>query len=149
MLPQKLIEHSKALDFITAGNATFTVKSLKTGVRFTYKVTMPEDNDNMLFINLLTGTDNESSYSYIFHLYQKDGVPMLVHSKKARITEDAPACVAFKYVFYNLLVGKEMPLVEIWHEGRCGRCGRKLTVPESIDSGYGPECIDKVRLFQL
>jgi hypothetical protein len=28
----------------------------------------------------------------------------------------------------------------VWHEGRCGRCGRKLTVPESIESGFGPEC---------
>ena len=31
-----------------------------------------------------------------------------------------------------------------WHEGRCGRCGRKLTVPESIEAGYGPECINLV-----
>jgi hypothetical protein len=34
--------------------------------------------------------------------------------------------------------------VVIWHEGRCGRCGRRLTVPESIESGYGPECIGKI-----
>jgi hypothetical protein len=34
--------------------------------------------------------------------------------------------------------------LEIWHEGSCLRCGRKLTVPESIESGYGPECIKSV-----
>jgi hypothetical protein len=26
------------------------------------------------------------------------------------------------------------------HEGKCGRCGRLLTVPSSIESGIGPEC---------
>ncbi len=26
------------------------------------------------------------------------------------------------------------------HEGRCGRCGRTLTVPESVTEGIGPEC---------
>ena len=30
--------------------------------------------------------------------------------------------------------------VQVWHEGRCGKCGRKLTVPESLTSGLGPEC---------
>ena len=33
---------------------------------------------------------------------------------------------------------------EARHEGRCARCGRALTVPESIDSGFGPECARKV-----
>jgi hypothetical protein len=34
--------------------------------------------------------------------------------------------------------------LEVWHEGRCGRCNRKLTVPASIESGFGPECINYV-----
>lgn len=34
--------------------------------------------------------------------------------------------------------------VEIWHEGKCGRCGRQLTVPESIESGFGPECVKMI-----
>jgi len=29
---------------------------------------------------------------------------------------------------------------ELMHEGRCGRCGRPLTRPESIQSGIGPIC---------
>lgn len=32
----------------------------------------------------------------------------------------------------------------IKHAGRCGRCGRILTVPESIDLGLGPECAGRV-----
>lgn len=34
--------------------------------------------------------------------------------------------------------------VEVWHEGSCGRCGRKLTVPSSIETGLGPECAELV-----
>lgn len=33
--------------------------------------------------------------------------------------------------------------LQVWHEGRCGRCGRKLTVPSSIETGLGPECAGK------
>jgi hypothetical protein len=33
---------------------------------------------------------------------------------------------------------------KVHHEGRCGRCGRTLTVPESIESGIGPECAKKM-----
>lgn len=45
----------------------------------------------------------------------------------------------------RLSTGRELPeQVEVWHEGRCGRCGRRLTVPESISTGFGPECVKKV-----
>jgi len=45
----------------------------------------------------------------------------------------------------RLSTASELPdQVEVWHEGRCARCGRRLTVPESISSGFGPECITKV-----
>lgn len=33
--------------------------------------------------------------------------------------------------------------IEFWHEGSCGVCGRKLTVPESVAAGIGPECAGK------
>ena len=34
--------------------------------------------------------------------------------------------------------------VKIYHEGVCGRCGRTLTDPVSIQAGFGPECIKRV-----
>jgi hypothetical protein len=33
--------------------------------------------------------------------------------------------------------------LEVWHQGSCGKCGRPLTVPESIASGIGPVCASK------
>jgi hypothetical protein len=35
---------------------------------------------------------------------------------------------------------------EFWHEGRCGCCGKLLTVPESISAGYGPVCLPRMGL---
>jgi hypothetical protein len=33
---------------------------------------------------------------------------------------------------------------KIHHEGRCGKCGRLLTVPESVETGIGPECAKRM-----
>jgi hypothetical protein len=44
-------------------------------------------------------------------------------------------------VLNKLKVGKLQDFVEVWHEGTCGKCGRALTVPSSIENGLGPECI--------
>ena len=49
---------------------------------------------------------------------------------------------AFPWV-WKLLVDEGKPLppsVEVWHEGNCRRCRRKLTVPASIELGLGPDC---------
>ena len=29
---------------------------------------------------------------------------------------------------------------EVWHDGHCSCCGKKLTVPESLSTGIGPIC---------
>jgi hypothetical protein len=51
---------------------------------------------------------------------------------------------AFDWMWTHLLRDAIPGMLEIWHEGRCGRCSRKLTVPESLKSGFGPECAGKV-----
>jgi hypothetical protein len=38
------------------------------------------------------------------------------------------------------------PEMEVEHSGHCGRCGRLLTVPSSVQSGLGPECQSKMGL---
>ena len=124
--------------FALAGNATFTVTSVKTGTRFTYKVRQPNP-EAPHFVKVLTGSDNENSYTFLGTIFS-DGT--FRHGKKSPIGPDAPSSKAFSYVWTHLdeLTGK----VEIHHEGKCCRCGRKLTVPESIESGIGPECREKM-----
>src|SRR5579872_3097999 len=100
------ILHSNALAFITAGKALFTLRSAKTGNRFTYKVAAPKDQSkesaNLLFVSVLTGPENTTNYSYIGFVKQTNGVWSFIYGKKSRIKADAPSVVAFQFVFNNL-----------------------------------------------
>jgi hypothetical protein len=132
---KRFIRAQDAMEFLQGGNATITAVSKKTGTRFTYKVTEWE-NGGGFFVGLLSGPDNENSYQYI-GIIAADGFK---RTKKTRIANNAPSFVAFKWLFWQLSKGQLLDTLEIWHEGRCGRCGRTLTVPSSIASGFGPEC---------
>ena len=118
------------LQFILAGNALFTVENTATGNRFTFKVRKPDD-DKPHFVSVLTGTvfDPRS-----YH-----------HGRRSRIAQDAPCARAFEWLFRQLSAGHPLPpQVRLCHCGKCGRCGRTLTVPESVESGFGPECIKTI-----
>lgn len=51
----------------------------------------------------------------------------------------------FAWLWRFLVDEKPLPEgVQFWHEGRCGRCGRRLTVPGSIEIGFGPDCASEL-----
>jgi len=119
------------IKFMLAGNATFTIVSKKTGVRFTYNVFAKND---MHFVKVLTGPDTYSFLGTIFN-----GLDYR-HGRKSQISEGAPSALAFHW----FMAQPGTDSVEFFHAGKCGRCGRELTVPESIESGLGPECSRRV-----
>lgn len=137
------IPQESALEFITAGKAIFTLRSIESGNRFTYKVMTPPDvskeNAHVLWLMVLTGCNNESDYTYAGCL-RKNNDQWEYRAGKTKIKPTAPSLVAFTFVFGRLLKGAVMNKLEIWHEGKCCRCGRKLTTPESVANGIGPEC---------
>lgn len=144
-MEQHKLSPENQLKFIMAGHALFTVRNSNTGNRFTYKVTVPGDQKaetaRIWFVAGLTGNDNEHDYSYIGYIKNVHGKLLFSYGAKSHLAEDAPIVVAFDYVFNKLLRhGFTKPNLEVWHEGKCCRCGRTLTVPESIESGIGPEC---------
>lgn len=126
-------------EFVLAGNARFTLVSKRTGARFTFKVRQPENKP--YFVSVMTGTDNTSDYTFLGTIFENSGY---VHGSRSRIAYDAPAAKAFEWFYHKVFQWNQLPdSLEIWHEGRCGRCGRPLTVPESIANGLGPECIKR------
>lgn len=133
----------KIRSFMFAGNATFTIRSTKTGTRFTYKIRVAETEaakPDTWFVSLLRGQDNESDYAYMGIVRNRCEFR---HTNKSRVTAEAQSAKAFQYLFDTVVLRDHLPsTLEIWHEGRCGRCGRKLTVPESIERGLGPDCAD-------
>jgi Family of unknown function (DUF6011) len=132
---QRFIRAEDAMAFVQGGNAIFTVVSTKTGTRFTYKVTEMERGNGFL-VGVLTGPDNNDSYRYMGIINQYG----FKATKNSKIAQDAPSWIAFKWVYWQLSKGQLLDTVEIWHAGRCGRCGLTLTVPSSISSGFGPKC---------
>lgn len=129
-----------AREFILAGNAYFTLRSRATGTRFTYRVRASEDG-RVHFVSVLSGSDNENAYSYFGII--KAGREWRHGGAKARAAIDSPSVAAFAWFWRRAF--EDMPTsLEFWHEGRCGRCGRLLTVPESLARGIGPECAKRV-----
>lgn len=133
---------ASAMHFMLGGNARLTFVSRKTGTRFTYRVRASDDGQ-IHFVSLMNGPDNETAYAYFGYI--RRGV-YFHGGAKARVSRDAPSAKAFEWVYHFLAKGEMKEDLEIWHEGRCGRCGRALTVPESIRTGFGPECAGRMGL---
>ena len=133
MKSNKLNRH-ESLKFIFGGNSTFTFKNNITENRFTYRVRKHKTND-IYFVSVLTQPD---TYTFIGSIFKEGNYR---HSVKSKISSNAQSVKVFDYVLRKLHTDSLSESIEVWHEGRCGRCNRKLTVPESIESGFGPECI--------
>lgn len=132
----KILPHSEAIGFILGGKSFFTIKNPKTSNRFTFKCVKHKEKD-IFFVSVLTGPDKYDFTGTIFEDMTYS------HSSKSNIGSDSQSNKVFKYVFTSLK-NKTLPeFIQIWHSGKCGRCGRKLTTPESIQSGYGPGCLKK------
>ena len=61
------------------------------------------------------------------------------HGRKSRIESSDPRSKGFDWFIRHLASDFNQSL-EIRHSGRCGYCGRHLTTPESVDTGFGPDC---------
>ena len=125
--------------YILAGKATVTIRNPETGIRFTYKVKPPRGRDDaaIRYVSVLRGRDNTVDYQYIGYIN-----PQGFHygGGRASVSSEAQSFRAFAWFWSNLTSNR----VEVWHEGKCGRCGRKLT-SEFAQLGFGPECIQLMR----
>jgi hypothetical protein len=141
----KIEDAAQVRRFIFAGKATITLRNSATGNRFTYKFRTPKkqrnENKPVFFVDVMTGPDNDRSFNFAGTLF---GNYAYQHSYNKSVLHDADTCVKVVVSFLAFLERGMLPRgVEVWHEGKCGRCGRKLTVPASILSGIGPECEKK------
>jgi hypothetical protein len=125
--------------FVTAGRAIFTVSNPK-GERYTFKVTKKDTSERgpeIFFGALLTGSDNESDYTYMGVVTGET----VRTTKASRYAQDSKPVKVLAWALAVVNGKRNLPEgYAIRHEGRCGRCGRTLTVPESIDNGIGPDC---------
>jgi len=122
---------------IATHNGTYTVLSKATGEHRTFRIRTQRENAEFAagerIVALLVGSDNEHDYQS-FGFVKDDGRIVVwkrhrggMFDKLARMLE-------------HLGEHEQAGRVEVYLEGRCRRCNRRLTHPESIRSGIGPEC---------
>ena len=136
--------------FVLGGRAIFTVSNPQ-GDRYTFKVTQKEPQEGSrytapsYFVALLTGSDNEADYTYVGILDPATGAVKL--TRASRYTDGTVAVKVIRWALAQLWKGRTLPDgYAVHHVGKCGRCGRTLTVPESVLSGFGPECSARMGL---
>jgi len=135
--------------FIIGGKAIITLESETTGRWFTYRIKKAnkEDKDSPFFVSVLTGTDNESSYSYMGVIFNQS---KFILTKNSKIGKDALSYKAFK-VFFDLLKKDVIhEKMTVYHRGICSVCGRTLTTSESLKDGMGPICSGRLgKLYDI
>jgi hypothetical protein len=136
MKGHKINNTKEALKFMFAGKSVFTFLNTKTGNRFTYKIKQAKDS-NLFFVSVLTNPD---VYTYIGTCVEGN----YKHGKKSVISTESQSVKVFDFMLSKLKTDNLPDFLELWHEGFCGKCGRRLTVPSSILNGLGPDCIKKL-----
>ncbi len=125
------IETTSAASFLFAGKAAFTLQSKVTGTHFSYRISESKDGSVFFASVVLSG-----SKLYV-GIIPSDKREQFRSTRASKLPSSHPAVAALEWFLKHL----DSAQVELHHEGKCGRCSRKLTHPDSIATGIGPECI--------
>lgn len=117
-------------------NGTITIRNTNTGGHRTFRITTQPSGANFApgkrIVSLLTDGDEWRSFGFVF-----ENTGVVVWRSKRGGTFDILADMI------NRPSAWEPKGAEYMYEGRCRRCNRPLTNPESIESGIGPICAGK------
>jgi hypothetical protein len=118
--------------YALAGNSTITLQGRTARYTYRIKVNKKAGARATHYVSVLRGADNESDYKFIGGITSEG----FYASDKSDLTVDSPCVRAFGWWWAHI----DSSEVEVYHAGRCGRCGRLLTTPDSIRTGLGPVC---------
>ena len=121
--------------------AVMTLHNEATDCWITLRFRRPMDSSGQPFSAVmvdLLGAGHLGDYGFIGSFKQGQ----LIISTKFKGSKDSAvkARKAIQWVLYRIHQGKDLATVRVLHEGVCGRCGKTLTRPDSIDNGLGPDC---------
>jgi len=117
--------------FVRGGNAVFTLKSLKTNKHFTFKARQ-RDTAKPVFVSVLT----DSGFEFL-------GVIDGDHYRTGMRSKFRETLQAQTFEWFWRHADALPSTCEFHHEGRCCTCGRRLTTPESLALGQGPDCASR------
>lgn len=120
-------------DYMFAGKAIFTIESTKIDKRFTYKV---KKSGHFYKVSFLYEPDK---YRFMCMINKDD-----LCTFKVRCGEEDPRYKMFKRFCDFVSTNTYPDTCKVYKSIYCARCGRRLTTPESIKDGLGPNCKKKV-----
>lgn len=127
-----------------AGRAVLTFENLEAGTHMTVKVSQARDKQDrkkllpLFHVNVSLLGDRVSRYLYAGTVNTEEGNWYL----SRKISPDEQVARVFRWLKAvtanpESLRGK----INLYHEGRCCKCGLPLTHPESISTAIGPHCL--------
>ncbi len=135
--------------FIYSGKADFSVINEISGEILTFKAT-PTSQEKISFNIEVKKQDLDTIFN-IFKSNTSYPWTYLGIMKKLRLCKQYrnPQIQTETKLFIWLLahLHTNMPItscIKLVHNGKCGRCGRRLTDDKSLKQGFGPHCIKKV-----
>jgi hypothetical protein len=147
---QRNLQKEGVLEFLLSGSAILTVKNNETGNHKTFRLTQTERGDAW-FVSIRGDVDKDprlkdkKNWLYMGLLNEKKE---FFTTRGSKVGRDSVSFRSFQWLLKAAteweLGQDQYPNVEVYHEGYCGRCGRTLTDPQSIERGFGPECAKKV-----
>jgi hypothetical protein len=138
-ITRKSITTEQFRNFIFAGRSIFTLENSETGNYLTFKVKQIKKNykpvPGQFAVECKSLGDKDYGYRFLGF------INLLERTFKNRCYDKSwVGYKTFVWLLKNIERLEEFPKLVIYHEGRCCKCGMPLTVPESIDSGIGPDC---------
>lgn len=139
------LDLKKLNELVYAGRAVITLYNEKRGTWYTFKIKASKDKagrERVYFVDVLRGENNELDYTFIGTIFGDKYKGKVFRIKKdGHFTESATCVKAINYFVENM---DNLPTnLKVFHSGTCLRCGRRLTTPESILTGLGPECANR------
>ncbi len=141
----KLVK-SLVREFILAGKSTLTCLNNETKIHKTFRITKSEDG-RVYFVSIRGDkdrqSDNKKKWLYLGMIKGNN----FFTTKNSKVTRNSQSFRSFKWLMDASVqweLGQDkFPKVDVFHEGQCGSCGRKLTDPLSIERGFGPSCYQR------
>lgn len=132
------INNDNVKTFMLGGKAIFSVLNLITGNHVTYKINRVrpkqhgETPDKIWFVSTCYGYDK---FTCIGRIIDDKFIP------SSKMDPEGKSVKGFSIIWKRYCQNMNpMDNVKILHSGKCSRCGRLLTEPESLRIGMGKYC---------
>lgn len=123
---------------------TFSTQRERLAEDRDYNPETDESDSRFWKISAMVGSDNDQSYVDFGVVYlQEHGYPVFRWASESTIAKSDKVVQVFAWLWDALSKGYMPADTAFYNEGRCVRCRRVLTVPESRSRGQGPVCAHK------